>query len=79
MKNFTFHFDMAEQCGSLDRAWFGEMWFSVEKKTFQVQSTFTHDSIPDPADLDLDEGYTEPDLCFSKSQVSAASTTTTSQ
>ena len=23
MKNFTLHFDMAEQCESLDRAWFG--------------------------------------------------------
>ena len=26
-------------------------------------------SIPDPADLDLVEGYSEPELCFSKSQV----------
>ena len=25
MKNFTLHFDMAEQCDSLDRLWFGEM------------------------------------------------------
>ena len=69
MKSFTLHFDMAEQCESLDRAWFGEMWFPVEKYTYQVQSTFTHDSIPDPADLDLDEGHSEPELCFSKSQV----------
>ena len=59
MKNFTLHFDMAEQCDSLDRAWFGEMWFPVEKYTYQVQSSVTYDSIPDPADLDLDEGYSE--------------------
>ena len=44
------------------------MWFPVEKFTYQVQSSFTQDSIPDPADLDLDEGYSEPELCFSKSQ-----------
>ena len=24
MKNFTLHFDMAEQCDSLDRSWFGK-------------------------------------------------------
>ena len=29
----------------------------------------TQDGILDPADLDLDEGYSESDLCFSKSQV----------
>ena len=28
MKDFTWHFDMAEQCESLDS--FGEMWFPVE-------------------------------------------------
>ena len=42
--------------------------------TYHVQSSVTHDCIvyqciPDPADLDLDEGYSEPDLCFSRSQV----------
>ena len=45
------------------------MWFPVEKYTYQVQSSFTQYSIPDPADLDLDEGHSEPELCFSKSQV----------
>ena len=60
---------MAEQCDSLDRAWFGEMWFPVQKHTYHVQSSATYDSIPDPADLDLDEGFCEPDLCFSRSQV----------
>ena len=39
MRNFTLHFDMAEQWESLDRAWFGEMWFPVEKHTYQVQSS----------------------------------------
>ena len=67
MKHFPLHFDMAEQCNSLDRTWFGEMWFPVQKHTYHVQSSATCDSIP--ADLDLDEGYSEPDLCFSRSQV----------
>ena len=29
MKNFTLHFDKADQCDSLDRSWFGEMWLLV--------------------------------------------------
>ena len=57
MENFTLHFDMAEQCDSLDRSWFGEMWFPVEKYVYQVQSSRTQDLIPDPTELDLDEGY----------------------
>ena len=69
LKNFTLHFDMAEQCDRLDRSWFGEMWFPVEKYVYHVQSSFAQDPIPDPAELDLDEGYSEPELCFSKSQV----------
>ena len=69
MKHFTLHSDMNEQCASLDRAWFGDMWFPVQKLTDHVHSSATYDSIPDPADLDLDEGYSEPDLCFSRSQV----------
>ena len=69
MKNFTLHFDMNDQCDTLDRAWFGEMWFPVQKHTYHVHSSVTHDCISDPADLDLDEGYSEPDLCFSRSQV----------
>ena len=60
---------MAEQCDSLDRLWFGEMWFPVEKYVYQVQSSVTCDPILDPADLDLDNGYSEPELCFSKSQI----------
>ena len=34
-----------------------------------MQASCTQDSITDPADLDLDEGYGEPELCFSRSQV----------
>ena len=64
MRNFTLHFDTDSQCDSLDRAWFGEMWFPVQKHTYHVQSSFTYDCRTDPADLDLDEGYSEPDLCF---------------
>ena len=45
------------------------MWFPVEKYVYQVQSSVTCDSIPDPADLDLEHGYSEPELCFSRSQV----------
>ena len=40
------------------------MWFPVEKYVYQVQSSVTYDSILDPADLDLDTGYSEPELCF---------------
>ena len=67
MENFTLHFDMAEQCESLDRSWFGEMWFPVAKYVYQVQSSVSYDSIPDPADLDLERGYSEPELCSSPS------------
>ena len=63
------HFDVSEQCATLDRAWFGEMWFPVQKHAYHVHSSITYDSIPDRADLDLDEGYGEPRLCFSRSQV----------
>ena len=69
MKNFTLHFDLSEQCDALDRAWFGEMWFPVQRNTYHVQASVRDDSIADPADLDLDDGYSEPDLCFSRSQV----------
>ena len=71
LKNFTLHFDVAEQCDGLDRSSFGEMWFPVEKYVYQVQSSVTYDSIPDPADLDLEHGYSEPELCFSKSDSGA--------
>ena len=41
----------------------------MQKHVYHVNSSVTQDCILDPADLDLDEGYSEPDLCFSKSQV----------
>ena len=69
MKHFTLHFDVNEQCDTLDRAWFGEMWFPVQRHTYHVHASVTDDSIADPADLDLDDGCSEPDLCFSKSHV----------
>ena len=68
MKNFTLHFDYADQCDSLDRSWFGEMWFPVENMC-QVQASISQDPILDPADLDLEPGQDEPELCFSRSQV----------
>ena len=70
-KTITLHFDIDSQCDTLDRAWFGlgEMWFPVQKHTYLVHSSVTYDCRADPADLDLDEGYSEPDLCFSRSQV----------
>ena len=69
MKNFSLHFNINEQCDNLDRAWFGEMWFPVQRNTFHVQASVKDDSIADPAELDLDDGYSEPDLCLSRSQV----------
>ena len=71
MKNFTLHFDNAEQCEALDHLWFGEMWFPVEKYVYQIQASIAHDPIPDPADLDLEQGYSEPELCFVRSQLSS--------
>ena len=34
-----------------------------------IHTSVSQDCILDPADMDLDAGYGEPDLCFSKSQV----------
>ena len=31
--------------------------------------TIASDPIPDAADLDLEQGYSEPELCFARSQV----------
>ena len=68
MKTFKLYFDADDPCDSLDRAWFGEMWFPVQKPDCQVQTVVSQASIPDPADLDMDYGCEEPDLCFCKSQ-----------
>ena len=54
MKNFTLHFETNDQ-------------FRDTPIMFILRSLMT--AIPDPAYLDLDEGYSEPDLCFSRSQV----------
>ena len=69
MKTFKLYFDSDDPCDSLDRAWFGEMWFPVQKPACQVQTVVSQASIPDQADLDMDYGCEEPDLCFSRSQV----------
>ena len=42
---------------------------SLEKYVYQVQSSIAQDPIIDPADLDLEPGQDEPELCFSRSQV----------
>ena len=38
MKNFTLHFDCENQRESLDRLWFGEVWFPVSSGEVHVQS-----------------------------------------
>ena len=69
LKTFTLYFDNSDSCDSLDRAWFGEMWFPVQKSVCQVHTVINQASVPDQADLDMDSGCEEPDLCFSKSYV----------
>ena len=69
MKHFTLHFASNDQCDTLDRAWFGEMWFPVQRHNYHVQSSIREECLVDPADLDLEYGCEEPDLCFSRSQV----------
>ena len=54
MKHFTLYFDSNEQCDALDRAWFGEMWFPVQRHNYHVQSLIRDDCVVDPADLDLE-------------------------
>ena len=41
----------------------------MEKYLYQAQSSTTQDPVLDPADLDLEPGQDEPELCFSRSQV----------
>ena len=45
------------------------MWFPVQRHNYHVQSSIRDDCVCDPADLDLEYGCDEPDLCFSRSQV----------
>ena len=67
-KNSTLHFDCDSQCDSLDRLWFGEVWFPVEKYTCEAQSVQSRDRVFDQAKLDLEPGQDEPELCFLRSQ-----------
>ena len=50
MKNFTLYFDSKDQCDTLDRAWFGEIWFPVQRHNYHVQSSIRDDCVCDPAD-----------------------------
>ena len=69
MKHFTLDFASNDQYDTLDRSWFGEMWFPVQRHDYHVQSSIREECLVDPADLDLEYGCEEPDLCFSRSQV----------
>ena len=75
MKNFNLHFDMAEQCDTLDRSWFAETWFPVEKYVYQVspvtpsqiQQTLTSNKDIAWATMSCRAasfGHTYPDTCF---------------
>ena len=69
MKNFTLHFETDDQCESLDQLWFGKVWFRIKKYACEAQSIQSPDCILDPAELDLEPGQDEPELCFLRSQV----------
>ena len=43
LKTFTLYFDNSDSCDSLDRAWFGEMWFPVQKSVCQVHTVINQD------------------------------------
>ena len=45
------------------------MWFPVEKYVYQVQASIAQVPVLDPADLDLEPGHSEHELCFVRSQV----------
>ena len=36
MEQFTFHFENTAQSDTLDRHWFGEVWFPVEKSEWDI-------------------------------------------
>ena len=65
MKNFTSHFDCDKQCKSLDRAWFGEVRFPVEKDVCEIQSAQPQDRVLDPAELDLEPDKMSQNCAFS--------------
>ena len=68
MKQFTLHFQSIAQ-HTLDRPWFGEVWYPVEKGQPGAQYAQTHDNIVDPQELDLEPGHQDPERCFSWSRV----------
>ena len=59
--------------GGDHRSWFGNMWFPVESYVYQVQASISQDPVLDPADLDLEPGQDEPELCFWRSASSRSS------
>ena len=59
MKNFTLHFDMAEQCEGLDRSWFGEMWFPVENMSIKSSLLSPMTSFQIQQTLIYEQGYSE--------------------
>ena len=65
MKNFTLHFDCENQCANPSTVYgFVEVWIPMEKYTCEVQSAQSQDRVLDPAELDLEPGQDEPELCF---------------
>ena len=51
MKHFTLQLNSNEPCKALDRTWFGEMWFPVQRHNYHVQSSIREDCLVDPTDL----------------------------
>ena len=45
MKHLILHFENVAQCESLDRLWFGEVWFAVEKNSCDVRYAQAQDNI----------------------------------
>ena len=60
MKHFTLYFASNDQSDTLDRSWFGEMWFPAQRHDYHVQSSIREECLVDPADLDLEYGCEEP-------------------
>ena len=59
MKQFTLHFQSIAQKDTLDFAWFGEVWFPVDKKEWDANYMQTQDNIVDPDDLDLEFSFSQ--------------------
>ena len=53
MKQFALHFEHIAENDSLDRRWFGEVWFPVVKPVLGAQYAWSSDTIIDPQDLHL--------------------------